>query len=87
MILNLTPEQRSAIYANEGAPLQLRDEETSAIYIVVDQETHRRAMEALHHQQTLQSIRRGAAQMEAGLGRPAIEAEAELRAKLGFPRS
>jgi hypothetical protein len=85
MILNLTPEQRSALHATEGGPFQLRDEETAAIYVVVDQETHRRAMEALERQRVLASVRRGVAQMEAGLGRPAAEAEAELAAKLGFP--
>jgi hypothetical protein len=58
----------------------LRDEETSAIYVVVDEETHRRAMEALERQRALESIRRGIAQMEDGLGRPASEAEASLSA-------
>ena len=80
MILNLTPEQRSAIHANEGGPIQLRDEETAAIYVVIDQETHRRAMEALDRQRALESVRRGVAQMEAGHGRSASEAEADLAA-------
>lgn len=80
MILNLTPEQRSALHASDGGPIQLRDEETSAIYVVVDAETHRRAMEALDRQRALESVRRGIAQMEEGLGRPASEAEADLAA-------
>lgn len=80
MILNLTPELRSAIVASEGGPIHLRDEETAAVYVVVDEETHRRAMEALDRQQSLESVRRGVAQMEAGLGRPASEAEADLAA-------
>ena len=84
-MVTLSPEQRDAIVTGNGRPVAVRDEMSDALYVLVDAETHRQAMEALERQGQLDSIRRGIEQMEAGLGRPASEAEAALRAKHGFP--
>lgn len=85
MTPTLSDEQRLAIAASKGAPVSVRDPQSQATYVIVEAETHRRAMDALDRQFASDSIRRGIEQMEAGLGRPAAEAEQDLRAKLGFP--
>jgi len=85
MILNLTPEQRSALHASDGGPIQLRDEETSAIYVVIDEATHRRAMEALREQEDLNAVREGIADMRAGRVVSLDEADRRIREEFGFP--
>jgi hypothetical protein len=85
MILKLTPEQRQAFRQRNGETVRLEDDETSRVYVVVEEATHREAMDALHRERALEAVRRGVQQMEAGLGRLADAAEADLRQRLGFP--
>lgn len=88
MTPKITDEQRQAIEQHQGQPVPIQDDQTQRVYVIVDQQTHERAMRALQEQEDLASIRRGIQQMEAGEGRPLAEADAAMRKQLGFsPRS
>jgi len=89
MAPKLTNEIRKALEENPGRPVTVEDDETHQVYVIIGQDLHRRAMAALQQQEDdLASIGRGIEQMEAGLGRPLAEADADIREKLGFsPRS
>lgn len=58
---------------------------TQRLYVVVDDEVHRKAMEALRRQEDHDAIAGGIAQMESGQGKPLHEVEAEMRAEFGYP--
>ncbi len=64
----LTPDQIEALHAAGDESLPVIDVTTQKVYVVVDSEVHERAMKALRHQENIESIRRGAADMEAGKG-------------------
>lgn len=55
-------------------------------YYVIDEEIHRRAMEALRRQQDHTAIANGLAQMEAGEGSSLDEAFDGIRATLSLPQ-
>jgi hypothetical protein len=84
MTTKLPTELRQAIEQNPGI-LRLEDEQTHAVYFVIDEETHRRAMRALQEQEDHAAIRAGTEQMEAGQGRPVAEVDVDLRKEFGFP--
>ena len=84
MNMKLPTELRQAIRQNPDA-LRLEDEQTHAVYFVIDEETHRRAMRALQEQEDWQSVQRGLKEREQGLGQPLEEADAEIREEFGFP--
>jgi hypothetical protein len=84
MTPKLTEEQRQAIRAGRGKPVPVEDEQTHAVYVLVDQETHRRAVVALRQQEDLAAIQEGITQMEAGQGQPLAEVDAEIRKEFGF---
>ncbi|MCA9267738.1 MAG: hypothetical protein KDA41_04680 [Planctomycetales bacterium] len=84
MSLKLTDEQRAALQAGGGEPVRVHDEASAASYVLVDEATHERAMEALRRQRDLESVQRGIAQMEAGQGRTVDQSQSELRARLGL---
>jgi len=81
----LNKELAAALHATGDRELELVDPETQRTYVLVDSETHRRAMEALRRQQDRDAIAEGIAQMESGQGRPLDEAFSNLRSRLGFP--
>jgi len=85
MSVKLSEEQRRALTELQGAPVEVEDDETRKVYVLVDQSLHRRGMRALQEQEDLAAIRQGIEQMEAGLGQPLDEADAEIRKELGFP--
>jgi predicted transcriptional regulator len=85
MIARLSKELASALHATGGTELEVLDPETQRTYFLVDCDTHRRAMEALHRQQDHEAIAEGLAQMEAGEGLPVDEAFALMRSRLGWP--
>ena len=84
MSTKLPAELRQAIEQSPNG-LRLEDEQTHAVYFVVDEETHRRAMRALQEQEDWQSVQRGLKEREQGLGQPLGEADAEIREEFGFP--
>ena len=85
MTPRLSEEQRQALAALEGGPIEVEDEQTHKVYVLVDQDLHRRGMRALEEQEDLAAVRQGIEQMEAGLGQPLDEVDDEIRNKLGFP--
>ena len=60
-----TKEMTDALHANSG-DVRVVDPSTQQVYILVDDETHQRAMEALRQQQDIEAIQAGLADMEAG---------------------
>jgi hypothetical protein len=82
-MVKLTKEQRIALQKNpEGVSCE--DTTTDRVYVLVEEQIHRRAMHALKQQQDLDAIRRGVAQMEVGGGMPIQEARVQLAQELGF---
>lgn len=84
MIAKLNKELAAALHAVGNRELEVVDPDTQRTYILVDLETHRRAMEALRRQQDRDAIAEGLAQMEAGEGKPLDQAFADMRSRLGF---
>lgn len=87
MITKLSKEQAAALRATGDRELEVVDPETQRAYIIVDRDTHRRAMEALRRQQDRDAVAEGLSQMEAGKGKPLDEAFSDMRSRLGFPES
>ena len=84
MTQKLSKDIATALHAAGIEGLQVVDPDTNRIYIILDEETHRRAMNALRAQQDHNAITEGIEQMEAGQGMPAEQALIELRTRLGF---
>ncbi len=82
MIAKLSQEQAAALRASSEHELEVVDPDTERAYIIVDCETHRRAMEALRQQQDRIAIAQGIAEMNAGEGIPVEEARRITREKL-----
>lgn len=82
MTAKLTKELAAALHATGEGKLEVVDPETSRLYLIVDSETHRRAMEALQRQQDRDAIAQGIAEMEAGEGIPLDEARRLTRQRL-----
>ena len=85
MIAKLTKELSAALHATSDKRLEVIDPETNCIYMLIDGETHRQAMEALQRQQDRDAIAEGLSQMESGQGKPLDVAFAEIRTRLAFP--
>lgn len=85
MAAKLNKELADALQAAGGESLEVVDPVTNRVYRIIDEETHRRAMRALRAQQDRDAIAEGIAQMDAGAGKPAMQAFEELRERLGFP--
>ena len=84
MTVKLNKELAAALHATGDRELEVVDPETQQTYVIVDSETHRRAMEALRRQQDRDAIAEGIAQMEAGQGQPLDKAFSDMRSRLGF---
>lgn len=82
MIVKLTKELAAALHATGEGELEVVDPETLRLYLIVDSEIHRRAMEALRCQQDRDAIAQGIAEMEAGEGIPVDEARRLTRQQL-----
>jgi predicted transcriptional regulator len=80
----LSKELATALHATGADALEVIDPDTGRVYMIVDGETHHRAMLALRRQQDQQAIAEGLAQLEAGEGRRAEEAFKDIRTRLGF---
>lgn len=86
MKLKLSQEQREAIH-RQGAPVEVEDEETRKVYVIVEGALLRRAMQALEGNDALDAIRAGIADLEAERVVPFADIDARLRKKLGLPAS
>ena len=82
MTAKLTKELAAALNATGESELEVVDPDTQRTYFLVDSETHRRAMDALHRQQDRDAIAQGIAEMEAGEGIPVAEAHKLTRERL-----
>ena len=85
MTPKLTDEMREALQQQPAGPVEIPDDETQRVYVLIDAELHQRAMAALQLQQDWESIQRGIAEADAGEGIPLEEADSRIREKLGFP--
>ena len=85
MTPKLNKELSDALHASENGEVQAIDPATNKVYVVVDGEVHRKAMDALRRQKDHAAIAEGIAQMEAGEGQPLDEAFEDVRKNLGFP--
>lgn len=77
----LTPEMSAALQANQGE-VRVTDPSTQRVYVLVDDETHSKAMEALRKREDQQAIQAGIEDMEAGRMQPAEEARRHGRDQL-----
>lgn len=85
MMPNLSEDQRQALRDQPGVPIAVEDEQTRHRYVLVDQELHDRAMQALQQQEDLAAIQAGISDMEAGNVVTFDEVDTRIRAKLGLP--
>lgn len=85
MTMELTHELAAALKSSGDGCLEFVDPQTRRTYVLVEIETHHRAMQALDRQQSQAAIAEGLAQMQVGEGKPIDEAFSDLREKLGFP--
>lgn len=83
MTPKITDEQRQAIRAGHGKPVE--DEQTHMRYVLVDQETHQRAIAALRQQEDLVAIQQGLDAAADGRESTLQQADAHIRKELGFP--
>lgn len=86
MTPNLTTELSAAIDASGTGSVEAVHPGTNRTYVIVDGDTHHRAMEALRRQQDHDAIATGIAQMEAGEGSPLDEAVERVRSRLQLPQ-
>ena len=84
MIPKLSQELAEALTVSGEEPLEVVNPNDNRTYFVVDEETHRQAMEALRRQRDRDAIAEGIAQMKAGEGTPIDEAFEEIRDRLGL---
>lgn len=84
MTAKLNTESSDALHAAGDSSLEVVDPTTNRVYVIIDSETHREAMEALQRQRDIESLQRGIDQAEAGDGIPLEEADRRLRAQFGF---
>lgn len=85
MSIELNKDLLAALHEAGNQGLEVVDPETSRVYVIVDGDTHRRAMEALNREQDRFAIGEGLAQMQAGDGLPLDDAFDAMRVRLGFP--
>ena len=85
MTTKLPDELRQPLQQNPKE-VRLVDDQTHAIYFVIDEETHRRAMRALKEQEDNDAIAEDLQQMETGEGRPPHEVDAAMQRDFELPR-
>ena len=84
MTPKLTDEMRKALQKQPAGPVEIPDDETQRVYVLIDAELHQRAMTALQQQQDWESIQRGIAEADAGNTMPLEEADRKIREEFGF---
>ena len=81
MTAKLTKELSDALHSQDDDRLEVVDPKSHRAYFIVDADT----LHDLDRKSAQDAIAAGLADMEAGRGMPAEEADAHLRRKLGFP--
>lgn len=84
MTPKITDEMRRALREQAGEPVKVEDDETEKVYVIVEEDVHRRALEALRRQDDLKAIQAGIDDMEAGRIVSFAEVDARIREKLGL---
>ncbi|WP_166822024.1 hypothetical protein [Thalassoroseus pseudoceratinae] len=84
MTPKLSKELADALRDSQTGELEVVNPENNRIYVVVDGDTHRQAMDALRRQQDRDAIAQGITEMEAGEGVPLGQAFNEIRAELSL---
>jgi predicted transcriptional regulator len=77
----LTADQTAALHANREK-LPVINENTKQVYVVVEMDVHRRAMDALREKEQWEAIQEGLAQVEAGEAISVDEAFQQIRSEL-----
>ena len=80
-----TDDIRQALQREPGQAVPVEDDQTKRVYFVYTEDLHLRATQALRAHEDLAAIQEGLEQMEAGLGRPLHEVDADIRKEFGFP--
>jgi predicted transcriptional regulator len=75
---------REAVSSQPGG-VEVCDEQTQRVYVLVEGELHRRALDALRQQEDIAAIQDGIDDMEAGRVVPLEEADRLLRDELRLP--
>ena len=73
------------LLGTKAIELEIPDDESQRVYVLIDAELHQRAMTALQQQQDWESIQEGIAQADAGDSMPLAEADRRIREEFGFP--
>jgi hypothetical protein len=84
MAPKLTQEQRDAI-KQRGGSIEIEDDETRKIYVLIEGDLHHRAMQALEEHDARRAIRAGIDELESGRVVPFADVDARLRKRLGLP--
>ena len=84
MNAKVTDEIRQAIQVSPNA-VRLEDDQTHRVYVVVDEATHQRAMEALRREEDIAAIQRGMNAAADGRVSTLAEVDARIREKVGLP--
>ncbi|MCG8586497.1 MAG: hypothetical protein MI757_17445 [Pirellulales bacterium] len=79
------PTELQELVKQKPTKVRLEDDQTNDVYVVIDEETHRKAMRALQEKEDHEAIAEGIRQMERGEGRPLSEVDADMRKKLNLP--
>lgn len=85
MTPKLTDDQRRTLRNHPKGPVPVEDEQTHKVYVIVDQEMHLKAMEALREQEDVLATQAGIDDMEAGRVVSFEEVDARIRERLGMP--
>lgn len=85
MTPKLTNELQKAVDDRAGEPITVEHPVTHKLYVLVDSDTHERAMAALRRQEDLDAIQAGVEAMQAGRTIPLAEVDRRIRQELGFP--
>ena len=84
MTTRLPDELRGPLQQNPNE-VRLEDDRTNAVYFVIDEQTHRRAMKALKEKEDNDAIAEGLREMERGEGRPLAQVDAAMQKDFELP--
>ncbi len=84
MTAKLSDDLQKEVDAHAGQPIKVEHPGTHKVYVIVDHDTHQRAMRALQRQEEVDAIAVGIDAMEDGRTIPLAEADRQIRQELGF---
>jgi hypothetical protein len=85
MTPKLSDDQRRALKNHSEGAIRVEDEQTHKLYVLVEEDLHQRAMEALQQREDVAAIQAGVDAAAAGRVATLDDADARIREKLGFP--